>query len=170
MATTQSMPLAHAMMGEVEQEMANTRKLLERVPMEKADWKPHAKSGTLAWLAGHCAIMPGWGFTTLTEKELDVAGVDSAVPKFTSRKQLLEHFDTELEKYRSALQSATDEQLMCPWTLRAGDHVIFSMPRLAVLRGMVMNHMIHHRGELMVYLRLLDVPLPGMYGPTADEK
>jgi uncharacterized damage-inducible protein DinB len=170
MATAQSMQIAPALMGEMEHEMANTRKLLERVPMEKADWKPHVKSGTLAWLAGHCAIMPGWGFVTLTEKELDVAGVDSAVPKFTSREQLLEHFEGELKKFRSALQSASDEQLMTNWTLRAGDQVIFAMPRVAVLRGMVMNHMIHHRGELMVYLRLLDVPLPSMYGPTADEK
>jgi uncharacterized damage-inducible protein DinB len=170
MASTQSTPIAHTLIGEVEQEMANTRKLLERVPMEKADWKPHVKSGTLAWLAGHCAIMPGWGFTTLTETGLDIAGVDSAVPKFTSREQLLEHFDGELKKFRAALEAATDEQLMTPWTLRAGEHMIFSMPRVAVLRGMVMNHMIHHRGELMVYLRLLDVPLPSMYGPTADEK
>jgi uncharacterized damage-inducible protein DinB len=164
------MSIAQSLLGEVENEMANTRRVLERVPMEKADWKPHVKSGTLAWLAGHCAIMPGWGVVTLTQPDLDVAGVGSAVPKFTTREQLLEHFDGEFEKYRSALQTATDEQLFTMWTLRAGPQVIFSMPRIAVLRGMVMNHMIHHRGELMVYLRLLDVPLPALYGPTADEK
>ena len=164
------MSISQSMFGEMEHEMANTRKVLERVPMEKADWKPHQKSGTLAWLAGHCAIMPGWGAVTLSQPDLDVAGVDSAVPKFTTREQLLEHFDTELEKYRAALHTASDEQMMAQWTLRAGDQVIFQMPRVAVLRGMVTNHMIHHRAELIVYLRLLDVPVPGLYGPSADEK
>ena len=164
------MSIAQSMSGELEQEMANTRKILERVPMEKADWKPHQKSGTLAWLAGHCAIMPGWGATTLNQKDLDIQGVDSAVPKFTTREQLLTHFDTELTRYRAAIKIATDEQMLENWTLRAGDHAIFSMPRVAVLRSMVMNHMIHHRAELVVYLRLLDVPIPGLYGPSADEK
>ena len=164
------MAINRSLLGEVDQEMANTRKVLERVPMEKADWKPHPKSGTLAWLAGHCAIMPGWGAVTLSQDELDIAGVESAVPKFTTREQLLEHFDAELAKYRPALEKATDEHLTKRWTLRAGPQVIFSMPRVAVLRGMVMNHMIHHRAELLVYLRLLDVPIPGLYGPSADEK
>ncbi|HEY3928576.1 MAG TPA: DinB family protein [Candidatus Koribacter sp.] len=164
------MAIARSMMGELDQEMANTRKVLERVPMEKADWKPHTKSGTLAWLAGHCAIMPGWGYTTLAQDELDIAGVNTAVPNFTSREQLLEHFDAELAKYRPLLEKATDEQLTKRWTLRNGEQVMFTLPRIAVLRGMVMNHMIHHRAELIVYLRLLDVPIPGLYGPSADEK
>jgi uncharacterized damage-inducible protein DinB len=164
------MSIAQSMFGELEQEMANTRKVLERVPMEKADWKPHHKSGTLAWLAGHCAIMPGWGAVTLNQKDLDIQGVDSAVPKFTTREQLLTHFDSELAKYRAAIKTATDEQMLESWTLHAGDHAIFTMPRVAVLRSMVMNHMIHHRAELVVYLRLLDVPIPGLYGPSADEK
>jgi uncharacterized damage-inducible protein DinB len=164
------MSIAQAMMPEMEQEMSNTRRVLERVPMEKADWKPHQKSGTLAWLAGHCAIMPGWAFVTTTQDDLNIAGVNAAVPTFTTREQLLEHFDRELAKYREALKQASDEHMMKNWTLRDGDKVRFMMPRVAVLRGMVMNHMIHHRGELMVYLRLLDVPLPGLYGPTADEK
>ena len=141
-----------------------------RVPMEKADWKPHPKSGTLAWLAGHCAIMPGWGFVTTSQDDLDIAGVESAVPKFTSRDELLAHFDGELTKYREVLKAASDEHMMKSWTLHAGRQVIFTMPRVAVLRGMVMNHMIHHRAELLVYLRLLDVPIPGLYGPSADEK
>jgi uncharacterized damage-inducible protein DinB len=164
------MSIAQSMSGELEQEMANTRKILERVPMEKADWKPHQKSGTLAWLAGHCAIMPGWGATTLNQKDLDIQGVDTAVPKFTTREQLLTHFDGELAKYRAAIKTATDEHMLENWTLHAGDQAIFSMPRVAVLRSMVMNHMIHHRAELVVYLRLLDVPIPGLYGPSADEK
>jgi uncharacterized damage-inducible protein DinB len=164
------MAMARSMMGELDHEMANTRKVLERVPMEKADWKPHTKSGTLAWLAGHCAIMPGWGYNVLSREELDIAGVDSAVPTFSTREQLLEHFDTELAKYRPLLEKATDEDLTKRWTLRSGDTVLMTMSRVAMLRGLVMNHMIHHRAELIVYLRLLDVPVPGLYGPSADEK
>lgn len=164
------MSIAQSLMGELNQEMANTRKVLERVPMEKADWKPHAKSGTLAWLAGHCAIMPGWGAVTLGQAELDIQGVNTAVPKFTTREELLTHFDGELTKYRGLLENAGDADLLANWTLRSGAQVMFAMPRVAVLRGMVMNHMIHHRAELLVYLRLLDVPIPGLYGPSADEK
>jgi uncharacterized damage-inducible protein DinB len=164
------MSIAQSMSGEMEHEMSNTRRVLERVPMEKADWKPHPKSGTLAWLAGHCAIMPGWGFVTASQDGLDVTGVDSAVPKFTTREQLLEHFDGELVKYREALKNTSDEAMMQPWRLHAAGKTIFEMPRVAVLRGMVTNHMIHHRAELLVYLRLLDVPIPGLYGPSADEK
>jgi uncharacterized damage-inducible protein DinB len=163
------MSIAQSMLGELDQEMANTRKALERVPMEKADWKPHAKSGTLAWLAGHCAIMPGWGWVSTAQDGPDIAGYAGA-PKFTSREQLLEHFDGELAKFRPALAGATDEQLMQTWSLHNAGETIFAMPRVAVLRGMVMNHMIHHRAELLVYLRLLDVPIPGLYGPSADEK
>ncbi len=163
------MSIGQSMMGEMEHEMSNTRRVLERVPMEKADWKPHPKSGTLAWLAGHCAVMPEWGAVTSTQDELDIAGVESAVPKFTSRDQMLAHFDRELAKFREVLKIISDEEMLKAWTLRAGPQVIFTMPRVAVLRGTVMNHMIHHRGELMVYLRLLDVPLPALYGPTADE-
>ena len=164
------MSIAQSMIGEVEHEMANTRRVLERVPMEKGDWKPHPKSGTLAWLAGHCAVMPEWGVVTSSQDGLDIGGVESAVPKFTSRQELLEHFDDQLAKFREILNCISDKQMLAPWTLRSGSHAIFTMPRVAVLRGTVMNHMIHHRGELMVYLRLLDVPLPGIYGPTADEK
>ena len=164
------MAMARSMLAELDQEMSNTRKVLERVPMEKADWRPHPKSGTLAWLAGHCAIMPGWGYTTLAQDELDIGGVESAVPKFTTREEVLAHFDTELAKYRPLLENATDEHLTKLWTLRAGDQVLMKMPRVTVLRGLVMNRMIHHRAELVVYLRLLDVPVPGLYGPSADEK
>ena len=164
------MAMSRSMMGELDHEMANTRKVLERVPMEKGDWKPHTKSGTLAWLAGHCAIMPGWGYNVLALEELDIAGVESAVPKFTTREQVLEHFDRELAKYRPLLEKATDEELTKRWTLRSGETVLMNMSRVAMLRGLVMNHMIHHRAELIVYLRLLDVPVPGLYGPSADEK
>ncbi len=164
------MSIAQSMVGEMEHEMANTRRVLERVPMEKADWRPHPKSGTLAWLAGHCAIMPGWGYTTSTQDELDIAGVASAVPIFKTREEVLAHFDAERAKYREVLPKLSDEQMLATWTLRAGPQVLMQMPRVAVLRGMVMNHMIHHRAELVVYLRLLDVPVPGLYGPSADEQ
>ena len=164
------MTIAESMTGELHSEMANTRRVLEIVPMEKADWKPHPKSGTLAWLAGHCAIMPGWGANVLTLDEIDVAGVDSAVPKFTALEEVLAHFDRELVRYETALKTTSDEHILSPWTVRAGSKVLSKMSRIAMLRGMVMNHMIHHRAELIVYLRLLDVPVPGLYGPSADEK
>ncbi len=163
------MSLAQSLTGELEHEMANTRKVLERVPYEKGDWKPHAKSGTLKWLAGHCAIMPGWGATVLTTDELNIHGVASAVPDFATKEEMIAHFDAELAKYRAALNQASDDYILKPWTLRDNEQVFFTMSRIAALRGMVMNHMIHHRAELIVYLRLLDVPVPGLYGPSADE-
>jgi len=164
------MSYGQSMSGELEHEMAATRRVLERVPFEKADWKPHPKSGTLRWLAGHCAIMPGWGATVLTTDELNVNGTTNAVPHFETKDAMIAHFDGEVAKYRSALMTTSDDNILKPWTLRDGDQVFFTMSRIAVLRGMVMNHMIHHRGELIVYLRLLDVPVPGLYGASADEK
>lgn len=164
------MSIAQALLGELDLEMANTRRVLERVPMEKGDWKPHPKSGTLAWLAGHCAIMPGWGSSVVNADGFDIAGAQTAVPKFTTREELLHHFDAALKEYRTGLEKTSDEFLRQDWTLRNHEQVIFQMPRVAVIRGMVMNHMIHHRGELIVYLRLLEVPVPGLYGPSADEK
>ncbi|ABF39086.1 DinB [Candidatus Koribacter versatilis Ellin345] len=164
------MSYGQSMTGELEHEMANTRRVLERVPYEKADWKPHVKSGTLKWLAGHCAIMPGWGANVLTSDELNVHGVGSAIPDFATKEDMIAHFEAELAKYRGALMEASDDYILKPWTLRDNEQVIFTMSRIAVLRGMVMNHMIHHRAELIVYLRLLDVPVPGLYGASADEK
>jgi uncharacterized damage-inducible protein DinB len=149
--------------------MANTRRVLERVPDDKLGWKPHPKSGTVAWLAGHLANLPTWATMTMNADFFDLAAPVDRAAEPTSARQLLETFDKNVAAAREALAGATDEQLSAPWSLRHGEHVIFTMPRVAVLRSMVMNHMIHHRGQFTVYLRLNDVPVPGLYGPSADE-
>jgi uncharacterized damage-inducible protein DinB len=161
-----------ALAPEFDQEMANTRRTLERVPEDKFGWKPHPKSGTMIWLAGHVANIPGWAKETMERDSLDIAPPgqpprQAEVPK--SRKELLELFDRNFAAGRAALSRASDDRLMKPWSLLAGGKTIFTMPRAAVLRSFVMNHMIHHRAQLTVYLRLNDVSVPGLYGPSADE-
>jgi uncharacterized damage-inducible protein DinB len=167
------MALRDALLPEFDSEMASTRKVLERVPVENADFKPHAKSGSLGWLAWHVADLPHWVVETIDKDELDFAPVGvarPAPPKVESREALLASFDQKVAAARIAIAGASDDHLAKPWTLKAGGHTIFSMPRAAVLRSFVMNHLIHHRAQLGVYLRLNDVPVPGMYGPSADEK
>jgi uncharacterized damage-inducible protein DinB len=167
------MSIAQSILSEFDQEMANTRKVLERVPDEKWNWKPHEKSGTTGWLAAHVGTVPGWLTMTLTSESLDYAPVDGpsyTPPKIENSKQLLAAFDKEAAEARAALTNASDEDMAKGWTLLAGGKEIFTMPRVACVRGMIMNHLIHHRGQLTVYLRLLDVPVPGLYGPSADEQ
>jgi uncharacterized damage-inducible protein DinB len=167
------MALSDGFLMEFDQEMAGTRKHLERVPDDKFDWKPHAKSMTVRQLTTHLALFPSWMTDTLEKTSFDyapVGGEPYKPPAVNSRKDLLEIFDRDAAKARAALKSASDAQLMETWTLLAGGKTIFAMPRIAVLRGMVMNHMIHHRAQLGVYLRLNDVPVPAIYGPTADEQ
>ena len=151
---------------EFDYEMSVTRRLLERVPSEKGRWKPHEKSFSLGHLAQLVSGMPGWITNTLTEPALDLgsAGGYSYEPTET----LLAGFDRCVREAREALQSTTGDVLSETWSLKHGDQVLFSMPRGAVTRQNL-NHLIHHRGQLTVYLRLLDVPLPSIYGPTADE-
>ena len=166
------MPINQALLGEFDQEMANTRKTLERVPEDKFSWKPHAKSGTMIWLAGHVAHLPGWAKETLERDSFDTAppgqpAFQAEVPK--SRKELLEVFDRSVAAGRAALSKASDEHLTKPWTLLAGGETVFTMPRIAVFRSFVMNHLIHHRAQLGVYLRLNDIAVPAIYGPSADE-
>ncbi len=166
------MPINQALLGEFDQEMANTRKTLERVPEDKFSWKPHAKSGTMIWLAGHVAHLPGWAKETLERDSLDVAppGQPAAQPEVPkSRKELLELFDRSVAAGRAALSKASDEHLTKPWTLLAGGKTVFTMPRIVVFRSFVMNHLIHHRAQLGVYLRLNDIAVPAIYGPSADE-
>lgn len=163
------MTLAESMLPEFDHEMTTTRSLLERVPEDKADWKPHVKSMTLGRLANHLATLPEWVGFTLGRTELDFAAPDTPrAPAFSSTADSLALFDGHVGMARAALASARDEDLGVKWTLRNGDQKVFSMPRIAVLRSMVFNHIIHHRGQLSVYLRLHDVPLPNIYGPTAD--
>ena len=162
--------LNQALIPEFKYEAASTRKMLEKVPFEKADWKPHEKSYTLARMAGHVAEILQWMTATLTTNELDFAKGEYKPFFPTSKDELLNLFDNVYQDALSNLEQATDETLKGSWTLKRGDHVIFTLPRIAALRSFVMNHLIHHRGQLSVYLRLLDVPVPGMYGPSADEK
>ena len=167
------MALNEALLPEFDHEMANLRKCLERVPDDKFDWKPHAKSMTFKQLTTHLALFPDWMITTMDEASFDYApkeGEGYKPPVINSRKELLEAFDSGLAKARAALKGASDAHLVETWSLLAGGKPIFSMPRIAVLRSMVMNHMIHHRAQLGVYLRLNDIPVPAIYGPSADEQ
>jgi uncharacterized damage-inducible protein DinB len=166
------MTIGQSMLSEFDQEMQSTRKVLERCPDENWNWKPHAKSGTLGWLAGHVATMVSWLPTTINTKELDYAPVDGPSyqpPKIDNRKELLAEFDKNVAECRAALASVTDAEILKNWKLLAGGQEIFNLPRVACIRGMVLNHHIHHRAQLTVYFRLLGIPVPGLYGPSADE-
>lgn len=165
------MAIAKALLPEFEHEMATTRSLLERVPEDRAGFRPHEKSTALGELAVHIANLVGLGPMAVFQTEVDMnppGGPGFTPPAFTTTAALLELFDANMEKARDAIAGASDEELMVPWTLKSGGNAIFTLPRAGVLRTMVMNHVIHHRGQLSVYLRLNDVPLPSIYGPTAD--
>jgi uncharacterized damage-inducible protein DinB len=161
--------IAQSMLGEFDHEMANLRKVLERVPEDKPTFAPHPKSMGMGRLAGHLAELPDWLGMTLATDELDfgAGGYTPFVP--ATRAELLARFDNGVAAARRALAIATDQQMMGSWTLRNGDTHYFTMPRVAVIRSMVLNHLIHHRAQLGVYLRMNDVPVPGMYGPSADD-
>ncbi len=164
--------IAESILPEFDHEMANTRKTLERVPDDKLEWKAHPKSNTIGWVAGHLAELPGWIETTLKQTSLDInpPGGEPFKPfRPTSRKQILETFDKNVAAARKAIQSTSDAEFMKPWSLLNGGATLFTMPRIAVIRGFVMNHSIHHRGHLCVYLRLNDIPVPALYGPSGDE-
>ncbi len=165
------MKLSESLLPEIDQEAANTRKVIERVPEEKLAWKPHRKSYSMAALATHIANIPMWGNFTLEGDQFDVAAPGASVPPppIASRRELLARFDKNSAKFRAALAAAGDAQMLAPWSLVKGGQVIFTMARIAVLRSFVMNHVIHHRAQLGVYLRLSDVPVPAIYGPSADE-
>lgn len=167
------MAISQMFLPEFDQESLGTRKALSRVPDDKWDWKPHAKSGTLGWLAGHVATLPDWLAVTIKTDHLDFAPVNGPryeQPKTRNNKELLEVFDRLTADARAAIAGASDEHLMKPWTLLMGGQVLFTMPRAAVLRGFGFNHIIHHRGQLTMYLRTLDIPVPALYGPSADEQ
>jgi len=165
------MGISQAMLGELAQEMANTRKTLERLPDDKFGWKPHEKSFTAKQLASHIATIPMWGHMTLTTPELDIMpdGKPPEMPEANTTAEVLRMFDENVANLQAALEKATDEEMMASWTLKGAGKTFFTMPRVAVIRGMVMNHIIHHRAQLGVYLRLNDIPVPSVYGPTADE-
>lgn len=168
------MPINQSFLGELNQELATTRKVLSRVPDDKLGWKPHEKSMTLGQLASHLAEMHTWGSVTLTTSELDLAPVDGPKQepfRGQTTAEILARFDEGSAALQAALADATDDGAwMSPWSLKMAGQTMFTLPRVAVVRGMICNHIIHHRGQLSVYLRLLDVPVPSMYGPSADEK
>ncbi len=169
MTTSMSPPktIADAFLAELDVELPTTRRLLERVPGDQGAWKPHPKSFSLGHLAQLVARMPAWLPMTMRETVLDL----SAGPAYSLEKTeaLLAEFDRGATEAREALAAAKDEAFSVPWTLKAGDRVFFTLPRLAVMRQNI-NHLVHHRGQLSVYLRLVNVPLPSIYGPTADER
>ena len=165
--------ISQSLLPEFDLEIANTRRTLERVPEDRPEFRPHAKSMTLARLAGHLAEIPTWAVMTLGQAELDLNPAGQPEPRrayvMTTRADALAMFDAQAAQAREKLAATTDETMMQPWTLKNGGQTIFSMPRIAVLRGFVLSHMIHHRAQLGIYLRMNDVPVPSIYGPSADE-
>ena len=160
------MSIAPSLLPEFDQEMASTRRVLERVPDGNPDWKPHPKSFSLAHLAQLLARMPGWIGQTLTSTELELGTGGGYSNQPTT--SLLETFDENVRRAREAIAASTDAEYDVPWSLKVHGHVAFTLPRRAVVRQH-MGHLSHHRGQMTVYLRLLDVPVPSVYGPTADE-
>lgn len=161
--------IASALIAEMEQEAAVARKCLERVPAEKFDWKPHEKSMTFIRLASHVAEMFGWTMTTLEHQELDFSKTDYKPVELKTTEELVELLDKKVSEAIACLKNTPDETFVEGWTMRNGEQVYFTMSKIAVMRSFVMNHIVHHRGQLSVYLRLNDIPVPPMYGPSADE-
>jgi uncharacterized damage-inducible protein DinB len=161
--------ISSALIAEMEQEAATTRKCLERVPAEKFDWKPHEKSMTMKRLAVHIAEMFGWTMSAVTQTELDFAKIDYTPAEPADTAELVELLDKTVAEAIAALRATPDEKFAEDWSLRNGETVYFTIPKIAVMRGMVLSHIIHHRGQLSVYLRMNDIPVPSIYGPSADE-
>ena len=163
------MAINDGLLGELNYEINSTRKVLERIPADKFDWKPHDKSTTMGVQANHLAELFSWYRIVLETDELDfAAGYEQ--PKATNAAELVAVLDKNAAEAKESLQKADAEVFTKDWTLRSGEHVIFTMPKMAVLRTFVGNHIVHHRAQLAVYLRLNDILVPSMYGPSADEK
>jgi uncharacterized damage-inducible protein DinB len=158
------------LLAEFKQEAASTRKILERVPDGKNDWAPHEKSMKLGRLATHVAEIPGWTYVTVSTDVLDFAAGDYKPNIYETSAERLKFFDEQVAKSIEILENMKDEDLEKSWTMRNGETVYFTVPKKVALRTWVFNHQVHHRAQLGVYLRLLDVPLPGIYGPSADEQ
>lgn len=162
------MALKDTLLAEFDHEMGTTRRLLERIPDEKFEWKPHEKSMSLGGLATHLSNLPNWGTTILNDVSYDLAAGPPNLAQAASRSDVLSHFDAAAARTRTALDK-TDAELVAQWKLKRGDQELFSLPRSVAFRTFVLYHVVHHRGQLSVYLRLNDVPVPAIYGPTADE-
>jgi uncharacterized damage-inducible protein DinB len=170
--TVQTTAVQQALLTEFDQEMAATRKVLERVPDDRLDWAPHEKSMTIGRLFGHLAELPQWAGAILAQDEFDIEPVGEpgyTPPSFTSRDEFLAAFDENVKNARAVIESTGDQDFMKPWTLKRAGQALFTAPKMGVFRRQYMNHMIHHRGQATVYLRLNDVPVPQTLGPTADE-
>jgi len=166
------MKIAELLLPEFDIEMQSTRKVLERLPEEKFGWKPHAKSSSMGHLGSHVANLVTWANRAIEKDEHDVAPPGSTpgkMPEAATRAELLDLFDRNVAAARVAIAGASDAMLGEPWTFKIGAKVVFKLPRHMVIRSACMNHIVHHRAQLSVYLRLCDVPVPGIYGPTADE-
>lgn len=163
------MSLSEVLAAELKQEAATTRKMLERLPASEFDWKPHERSTSFGRLATHVVEMTGWLATIIQKEQIDFAAGDYVPKTAKTTEELVEMFDNALSKCFDALRDVPDEHFMQPWTLRNGEQVFFQLPRIAAIRGMCFNHLIHHRGQLSVYMRLKNIPVPSMYGPSADE-
>jgi uncharacterized damage-inducible protein DinB len=166
------MSISQSLLPEFGHEMAGLRRVVERIPTDRMNFRPHPKSFTLHDLANHLVTVPGWAHTTMAETELDFGLPETRAQQpqpSQSVEGLLQTLDAGVEKALEALSNASDDDFQVIWTLKNEGQVILAMPRIAVYRGFVMNHLIHHRAQLSVYLRLLDVPVPSLYGPSADE-
>lgn len=166
------MRIAELLLPEFDTEIAVTRRVLERVPDDRAEWKPHPKSFMMAHLAQLVARLAGWTAATMSRTELDLAPTTGpTMPGYSIEKTaaLLAEFDKGAKAGREAIAAASDEDFMVPWTLKAGGRELLTQPRYQVV-GMTINHIVHHRAQLGLYLRLCDLPVPSMYGPTADER
>jgi uncharacterized damage-inducible protein DinB len=165
------MAIKDALLPEFDHEMGTTRRLLERMPEADFSWKPHEKSMSLGHLAGHIVNIPHWcgAIFNFTVFDVTMAGEDARPRAPESVAALLAEFDRKVLEARASLAARSDAEMMVPWTFKKGDHEVFTMPRASVVRSFILNHLIHHRGQFSVYLRMRNVPLPSIYGPTADE-
>jgi len=164
------MAISQALLQEYDREMATTRKMLERFPEDKVEWRPHETCMTMGRLAGHVAELAGWATVTMNQDKLEMDPSNYKPNIVTSRAEALKQFDETVKAGRAALAGASDETYMKPWTFVAGGQALFTMPKIAVLRSFVMNHMIHHRGQLAAFYRIAGVPVPSIYGPSKDEQ
>lgn len=163
------MAIRDMLLPEFDQEMANTRKMLERVPEDRFDFQPHPKSWKVDRLAGHVADLPSWAAYTMQTEILELEPNQFSPFEPITRKELLEKFDKSVSDAHETIATATDEQMNTMWTMKWEGKTVLNMPRIGVLRTVVLNHLIHHRAQLGMYLRLMNVAVPGMYGPSADE-
>jgi uncharacterized damage-inducible protein DinB len=167
-----NMSIGQSLVGEFEHEAATTRKCLEHIPQDKFGWKPHEKSMTVGELGGHIADMTGWATVTMTMDVFDMHPKDGPAwesPKPQTVAALLNYYDKGVAEAKKQILAADDAKYMANWSLANGGNILMTMPRAAVMRSFVMNHIVHHRGQLSVYLRQLDVKVPSIYGPSADE-